>query len=99
MNLDNETGAFSLEPLAGYRKIKGFDDIYDAGLNFKMNNYHLDLQTIYHSNDTFGLGVVFDQPNYAFNFTYNLETGQLNTYTNGAFELGIKIKLLNYKSR
>src|SRR5207253_1192799 len=51
IKLSSETDAFSLEPLAAYRAIKGFDNIFDLGLNFKMNNYHLDLQTIYHSND------------------------------------------------
>jgi len=95
IKLSSETDAFSLEPLAAYRSIKGFDDIFDLGLNFKMNNYHLDLQTIYHSNDNFGFGVVFDQSNYAINFDYNVYTGQITNYTNGAFEIGLKLKLFN----
>jgi type IX secretion system PorP/SprF family membrane protein len=95
IKLSGQTDAFSLEPLAAYRSIKGFDDIFDLGLNFKMNNYHLDLQTIYHSNDNFGFGVVFDQSNYAINFDYNVYTGQITNYTNGAFEIGLKLKLFN----
>ena len=95
IKLNNETDAFSLEPLAAYRQIKGFDNIFDLGANFRMNNYHLDLQAIYHSNDNFGFGFVFDQHNYAFNFNYNVYTGQITNYTNGAFEIGLKIRLLN----
>ena len=89
----NETGAFSLEPLAAYRVIKGYTNIFDAGFNFKMNDYYLDLQAVYHSNDNFGIGVVFNQPAYAISFNYNIFTGQITTYTSGDFELGIKLKL------
>jgi len=93
IKLSSESDAFSLEPLAAYREIKGFNNIFDLGFNFKMNDYHLDLQTIYHSNDNFGFGVVLDQPTYAINFDYNVYTGQITSYTNGAFEIGIKLKL------
>lgn len=95
IKLDAETGAFSLEPLAACRIIKGFDNIYDLGANFRMNNYHLDLQAIYHSNDNLGFGVAFDQHNYALNFSYNVYNGQITNYTNGAFEVGIRLKLFN----
>jgi type IX secretion system PorP/SprF family membrane protein len=94
LKLFSETGNFSLDPLAAYRQIKGFTNIVDLGLDFKMNDYHLDLQTIYHSNASFGAGFVLDQPAYALNFAYNFYTGQISNYSNGAFELGLKIKLL-----
>ena len=89
------TNAFTLEPLAAIRGIKGFTDIFDAGVNFKMNDYHFALQTLYHSNNEFGFGAVFDQPNFAINFTYDTYTGQITNYTNGVFEVGIKLKFLN----
>jgi len=95
INLSGETGAFSLEPLAACREIKGFTNIFDAGLDFKMNKYHIDLQSIYHSNDNLGFGIAFDQETYAINFAYNLSTGQISSYTNGAFEVGLKLKLFN----
>ena len=82
-----------IEPLTAYRKVKGAKDIVDAGFNFTMSNYFISLQAIYHSNQSTGLGLVFDQKAYAFNFTYNLETGKLSGYTAGAFELGLKLKL------
>jgi type IX secretion system PorP/SprF family membrane protein len=93
--ISDGTGFFSLEPLAAYREIKGSGNIFDLGANFRMNNYHLDLQAIYHSNDNFGFGFVFNQRDYDIDFNYNLYTGQITNYTNGAFEIGLKLKLFN----
>lgn len=95
IKLSNETDAFSLEPLAAYREVKGLTSIFDLGADFRMTNYHLDLQAIYHSNDNFGFGFVFDQHNYAIDFDYNVYSGQITNYTNGAFEIGLKLRLLN----
>jgi type IX secretion system PorP/SprF family membrane protein len=91
--IKNDVGSYSLEPMAAYRVVQGYKDIVDAGFNFTMNDYGLYLQGIYHSNQTMGLGVGFDQQTYAFSFSYNLETGQLSNYAVGTFELGLKIKL------
>lgn len=86
-------GNFRLEPLAGLRIVKGYTDIIDAGANFSMDQYGLFFQTVYHSSNSVGFGAGLDQGTYAFNVSYNVETGQLKTYTNGSFELGLKIKL------
>ena len=93
INFNNDITAFSLEPLAAYRQIKGYTSIFDAGVNLKMTEYYLDLQGVYHSNHDFGVGVVFNQPAYALSFNYNLFTGAITNYTSGDFELGIKVKL------
>jgi type IX secretion system PorP/SprF family membrane protein len=81
------------EPLVAYRKVKGVNDIFDAGLNFTMTNYYISMQAIYHSNHNTGLGLVFDQKTFALNFTYNLQGGSVNNYGTGAVELGLKLKL------
>lgn len=88
---DNDN--FRLEPLAGLRVIKGYKDVVDAGLNFTMNQYGLYFQGIYHNNENIDFGAGLDQGSYALNFSYNVETGQLKTYTNGTFELGLKLRL------
>jgi len=93
--LNNTVGDLSLEPLAAYRQIKGYTNIFDAGLNFRMNDYHFAVQAIYHSNDNYGFGVAFDQPTYVINFAYDLTSGQISNYTSGTFELGIKLKIFN----
>jgi hypothetical protein len=92
-DLSDQTGPFSLEPLAGYRQVKGFTSIGDIGINFKMNDYHLALQGLYHTNDNYALGIVFQQPNYVFSFSYNIYAGPISNYSNGSFEVGIKLNL------
>lgn len=88
-------GTFKLEPLAGLRIVKGYKDIVDAGANFSMERYGLFFQSIYHSSKSLGFGLGLDQKAYAFNVSYTIETGQLTTYTNGSFELGIKFRLFD----
>jgi type IX secretion system PorP/SprF family membrane protein len=83
----------SVEPIAAYREIKGFRNIFDLGVNFKMNYCHLDFQTIYHTNDNWAFGFVLNRQSYNISFDYNLYTGQIANYTNGAFEIGLKLKL------
>ncbi|HVS93957.1 MAG TPA: PorP/SprF family type IX secretion system membrane protein [Mucilaginibacter sp.] len=95
--LQSEDRTFVLEPLAAYRIVKGYNDIIDGGFNFIMNNYGLYLQTIYHSNKTMGVGFGLDQNTYMLNFSYNIETGPLSHFTNGAFEIGLRLKLAGKK--
>ncbi|MES2276521.1 MAG: PorP/SprF family type IX secretion system membrane protein [Bacteroidota bacterium] len=91
--LPGDGKGFILEPLAAYRIVKGYKDIIDGGLNFTLNDYGLYFQSIYHSSQSMGLGAGLDQQTYAFSFSYNLETGQLASYTHGAFEFGLKLRL------
>lgn len=95
IHFQKEQQAFLLEPLASYRIVKGYKDIIDAGINFTMENYGLYIQGIYHSSESIGLGFGLDQKTYALNFAYNVETGTLRRYTNGTFEMGIKLRLFN----
>ena len=92
--LQSEERAFILEPLAAYRVVKGYSNIIDGGFNFIMSNYGLYFQSIYHSSKNVGMGLGLDQHNYALNFSYNMETGGLSNFTNGAFEIGLRLKLL-----
>lgn len=91
--LQSDNRSFVLEPLVGYRVVKGYSNIIDGGFNFTMNNYGLYMQAIYHSSRSLGLGFGLDENTYALNLAYNLETGPLAIYTQGAFELGLKIRL------
>jgi len=87
--------AFKLEPLVGLRIVKGHSDIIDAGANFNMDKYGLFFQTIYHSSQSLGFGLGMNQQTFGFNISYNIETGALRTYTNGTFEVGVKLKVFN----
>ena len=89
----NTASDLSLEPLAGYRVVKGYKNMADLGLNVAMNRYGLDMQYIYHTNQSMAAGVGFDLKTVLFTFDYNFETGPLTNYTNGAFEVGLKFRL------
>lgn len=97
LHFNNGDGGLILEPLAAYRIVKGYNNIFDGGFNFTMNNYGIYLQGIYHSSQSMGVGLGLDQKTYNLNFSYNLETGTLSNYTRGAFEFGLKIKLFGKK--
>jgi type IX secretion system PorP/SprF family membrane protein len=97
--LQSDDRTFMLEPLAAYRAVKGYSNIIDGGFDFVMNNYGLYLQGIYHSSKTIGMGFGLDQRDYALNFSYNMETGTLSNFTNGAFEIGLRLKLLRKKDK
>jgi type IX secretion system PorP/SprF family membrane protein len=93
INLQSDTRSFVLQPLVGYRVVKGYSNILDAGFNFALNNYGIYMQTIYHSSQSLGIGFGLDQSAFAVNLAYNFETGPLKVYTQGAFELGLKLRL------
>lgn len=80
------------EPKIGYRGIKSFDNVLDAGANFIYQN-RFNVFGLYHSTEsaTFGFGVGY---NNALTLTgmYTTNTAAMKGYTNGDFEIG-----LNYK--
>jgi type IX secretion system PorP/SprF family membrane protein len=91
--MQSESRSFVLQPLVGFRSVKGYDNIIDGGFNFTMNNYGIYMQAIYHSSQSLGLGFGLDQKVFAINLGYNMETGPINTNSQGAFELGLQLRL------
>jgi type IX secretion system PorP/SprF family membrane protein len=83
----------SVEPLMGLRHISGFSDIVDAGFNFSLDPYGINLLNIYHSNKNMTFGMGFDVQSFNINVSYNTETGPIKTFTGGAFEFGLKMRL------
>jgi type IX secretion system PorP/SprF family membrane protein len=82
------------EPKVAYRGVKGFDNIWDAGAQFSIADRKVFLMTMYHStkNATFGLG--FDYlKKYLVSGTYTTQTSALSGYTNGSFELNLRLNL------
>lgn len=92
-NLPTESVDLILEPMTAYRVIKGNTGIIDAGFNLGLKNYGLNLQAMYHSNQNMSAGFGVNLQPVQLTFNYNLETGSLSTYTNGAFELGMRLYL------
>ena len=83
-----------VEPKVAYRGVKGFDNIWDAGAQFGIVNKQVFLLTMYHStrNATFGLGMDF-RKKYLISGTYTTQTSALSSYTNGSFELNLRLNL------
>lgn len=83
---------FIAEPKIGYRGIKSFDNVVDAGVNFIYQN-KFNVFGLYHSTEstTLGFGVTYNDA-LAFTGIYTTNTAAMKGYTNGDFEIG-----LNYR--
>jgi type IX secretion system PorP/SprF family membrane protein len=81
-----------LEPKVAYRGVKGFDNILDAGAQVSIADRQAFLMGMYHSskNATFGLGMNFKH-RYLVSGTYTTQTSALSSYTNGSFELNLRV--------
>lgn len=82
-----------LEPLVAYRMVEGYKDIWDAGAQVALVNQQVLLSTIYHSSEnmSFGLGMDYKKK-YLISGQYTTNTSSLNNYTNGSFELYLRVK-------
>jgi type IX secretion system PorP/SprF family membrane protein len=89
---------FSIEPKVAYRGVMGFSNIFDVGFNLNRttfdDNYQLNMQGIYHSDNSLSWGAGIDYHTLGILFTYTYNTGPLSSYANNTFELGISLKLL-----
>jgi hypothetical protein len=77
-----------------YRGVKGFDNIWDAGVQMGIADKQVYLLAMYHSteNATFGLGMDYKKK-YLISGSYTTQTSALSTYTNGSFELNLRLSL------
>jgi type IX secretion system PorP/SprF family membrane protein len=88
---------YSIEPKIAYRGVMGYSNVFDVGFNLYRTTfeekYQLNLQGIYHSDNSlsWGLGIDYHTLGLLFSYTYN--TGQLSSYANNTFELGLSLKL------
>lgn len=84
-----------LEPKVAYRGVKGFDNIFDLSAQAWIANKQVFLMGVYHSseNATFGIGVDFKRK-YLISGMYTTQTSALSAYTNGSFELNLRLSVL-----
>lgn len=83
-----------LEPKVSFRGVEGYKDILDAGLNLSLKNDLLHFYTMYHTSqsESFGFGANINK-NVQLMLFYTTETAPLKTYSNGNFEVGLKLHL------
>lgn len=85
-------GGVGAEPKFVFRGVRGFDNIWDAGMQLSIADRQVFFTGIYHSteNATFGLGMDLKRK-YLINVLYTSETSALRTYANGSFELNLRV--------
>lgn len=83
-----------IEPKIAFRGVKGFDNIWDAGAQMAIANKQIYIMGMYHStkSTTFGLGMDYKKK-YLISGTYTTQTSSLSSYTNGSFELNLRLNL------
>jgi type IX secretion system PorP/SprF family membrane protein len=80
-----------IEPKVCYRGVNGFDNILDAGINLYANR--VNFFGMYHSSQsaTYGLGFIYQS--ISFNGIYTTTMSALSGYTNGNFEINLRLRL------
>lgn len=80
------------EPKVVYRGVKGFDNLIDVGTQFAFSEKKFMLMGLYHSNEsaTFGVGVDLKR-RYLVSGMYTTQTSELSGYTNGSFEINLRV--------
>jgi type IX secretion system PorP/SprF family membrane protein len=84
----------SVEPKLCLRGVKGYDHIIDAGANFTFLQQQLNAFGMYHSSQSFSVGIGANYRSIAgFQLVYNSQTAGLSNYTNGTFEINLMVNL------
>lgn len=84
----------SLEPKGVFRGINNYKNLWDAGLNANFANDKLYVMAMYHNtqNATVGFGMNYKSTLY-FMAYYNTATSAIAGYTDGDFEVNIKVNI------
>ncbi|WP_316802920.1 PorP/SprF family type IX secretion system membrane protein [Pedobacter nototheniae] len=82
------------EPKFAYRGVRGFDNMWDAGVQVGIADQQLFFTGLYHSTEsaTMGFGMDFKKK-YLISGLYTTQTSALSGYTNGSFELNLRLSL------
>lgn len=90
----NEGAVSTIEPKIAYRNIRGFDDIIDAGVNVSFLDDVANVMAMYHTSKSFTAGVGVNIKRTALlQFMYTAQTGDVKSYVDGGYELGITVNL------
>ena len=93
-NFGSGINAVSLEPKGVFRGIKNYDNLWDAGVNANFIGDKLFAMAMYHNtqNITVGFGMNYKSSLY-FMAYYNTATSAISGYTDGDFEVNIRVNI------
>jgi type IX secretion system PorP/SprF family membrane protein len=92
--LSKELQGMNLEPKVAYRGVQGFQNILDVGAMLSVANEQVSLTGLYHSTQSGTLGIGLNlQKKYLISGLYTTQTSALNGYSNGNFELNLRVRL------
>lgn len=89
---DGPTG-IGIEPKLVYHGVKGFDNVLDAGANMTFAANKLNLFGMYQSSKSTTFGVGLNYGTIGFQGIYTTSTSAISNYTNGNFEISMKLNL------
>lgn len=94
IKLTEGTEGINIEPKVALRGVEGLRDMWDAGAQLTLADKQVLLMAMYHSteNCTFGLGMDYKKK-YMISGIYTTQTSALSRYTNGSFELNVRLSL------
>jgi len=83
-----------VEPKVAYRGVQGFDNIWDAGAELSFADQQVLLSGLYHSTQSGTVGIGLNlQRKYLISGLYTTQTSALNGYSNGNFELNLRLRI------
>lgn len=93
-SLGEGMNGISLEPKGVFRGIKNYKNLWDTGVNANFANDKLYVMAMYHNtqNATVGFGVNYKSSLY-FMAYYNTATSAISGYTDGDFEVNIRVNI------
>ncbi|WP_256012194.1 PorP/SprF family type IX secretion system membrane protein [Desertivirga xinjiangensis] len=98
LNFPNAVDGLGLEPTVRYRDIRGLDNIIDVGTNITLAREQVNVLMMYHTTQNLSVGMgVKASPAIRINGMYTSGTADLAGYTNGNFELNLKLNLSKLK--
>lgn len=90
----------SIEPKFVFRGVQNYKDIFDVGANLQFAGDKLHFSGIYHSTNSYTFGVGTDyKSQFSILAQYTSNTADLQSYSNGDFEISIRYKLLSKQAR
>ena len=89
---------WKLSPKASYRGVNNYKNILDLALELKTISEDFGAIGIYHTNNSLSLGLSYQhKKQWELMSFYNTATKPLENYTNGSFEIGLRVNIPNNK--